>query len=427
MLVALEELSACRKKIKVDVDTEEIKKKLSNAYKMKSKVVKIKGFRKGKVPLSILKRHYAKEVKEGVLHEIINESYRKAISDNALMPLDNGEISEDTLEIKEGEDLTFHFLINTRPKLDLKEYKNLELKSTPPKSVTDEDIEKAIKGLQERYFTLEVSEGKPVESADVVKVSYKCTYEGKTVEDLTKDGTYVVAKSKEEQDAEGVGFAPISSVIMGMSLGEEKEVDITLPDNFGLEDVAGKEVHFYVKIDEIKTKVLPEFNDEFAAKFAKANAEEMREDVKASLLNEADNAFKRLLRDEAAEALLAMNEVPYPEDLLEKDLVRWENDNSKLKEEKSEEEFGELKKKAEGNFISSYKIGFIVSEIAKVEGIDISEEELKAKVQVLAQYSGQDYGNIMGNREYVEHIQWEMLKEKVLNFVVDESKTEAAA
>jgi len=421
MQIAVEDVSTCRKKISVAVPSEEVNGEFKKAYKAKGKSVKLKGFRKGKIPLQVLKRYYKGDVEEEVFRKLLGDSYYKVMDENSFVPIGETELeNKGVTTAQEGEELSFKILINVRPEIKLSAYDNLEFTSVAP-ALDESEIEKTIENLRERLFTLDDVEGRPVESGDTAKVSYECTMDGELVDALSKKDAYVLANiDAKETDP---NYSPISKGVIGMSKGDKKEIQACMPNEFTLSEVAGKDVVFRVEVAEIKVRVLPEVNDEFAQKFSKSTVEELREEIRAELVRKSEGEFKSVLMKEASEILVNANSIEYPEHMVEDDLKRWEEDNKKLKEEKSSEEYEDVQKKTHEKLIFDYKLDFILSEIAKVEDISVSDAEVKERIEMLSYYMGkQKAHDMLANNNYVEHVRWDILRERTLGFVVDKSE-----
>jgi len=421
MQIAVEEVSTCRKKISVAVPPDEVKDEFKKAYKVKGKSAKLKGFRKGKIPLQVLKRYYKSDVEEEVFRKLVGDSYYKVMDENSFVPIGESELeNKGVTTAQEGEGLSFDIVINVRPEIKLSSYDNLEFSSVKP-TLDEAEIEKTIESLRERLFTLEDVEGRPVESGDTAKVSYECTLDGERVDALSKKDAYILANTDAKET--DPNYTPLSKGVIGMSKGEKKEVHSCMSEGFVVSEVAGKDVLFTVEVDEIKVRVLPEVNDEFAQKFSKSTAEELRGEIRAELVKKADGEFKGLLMKEASELLVNSNSIDYPEHMVEDDLKRWEEDNKKLQEEKSSEEYEDVRKKTHEKLIFDYKLDFILSEIANVEDISVSDDDVRERVEMLSYYMGkQKAQDMLGNSKYVEHVRWDILRERTLGFVVDKSE-----
>jgi len=421
MQIAVEDVSTCRKKISVAIPSGEVNDEFKKAYRVKGKSAKLKGFRKGKIPLQVLKKYYKSDVEEEVFRKLVGDSYYKVMDENSFVPIGESELeNKGVTTAQEGEGLSFDIVINVRPEIALSPYDNLEFSSVPP--VMDEaEIDKTIESLRERLFTLEDVDGRPVESGDTAKVSYECTMDGEYVEALSKKDAYVLANADAKET--DPNYTPLSKSVIGMSKGDKKEIQECMPEGFSVSEVAGKSVLFKIEVYEIKVRVLPEVNDEFAQKFSKPTVEKLREDIRAELVSKNESEFKSTLMKEASEILVNSNSIEYPEHMVEDDLKRWEEDNKKLEEEKTSEEYEDIRKKMHEKLVFDYKLDFILSEIADVEDISVSDDEVRERIEMLSYYMGrQKAQDMLGNSKYVEHVRWDILRERTLGFVVDKSE-----
>ncbi|MFC4618173.1 trigger factor [Camelliibacillus cellulosilyticus] len=238
-----------------EVDAESFDKALDQAFKKVVKKVNIPGFRKGKVPRKLFEQRFGVEsLYQDAVDIVLPEAYAQAVNETTIEPVDRPEI--DIEKIEKGEALVFKAEVTVKPEVQLGEYKGLKVEETDTE-VTDEDINKQIEQLQQRYAEMAVKEDGEVATGDTVVMDFEGFVDGEPFEG---------GKAENYSLEVGSGsFIPgFEDQLVGMKTGEEKEVKVTFPEEYHAEELQGKEAVFKVKVHEIKEKQLPELDDEFA-------------------------------------------------------------------------------------------------------------------------------------------------------------------
>ena len=239
----------------VEVSVAEVNAGLDKAFKKVVKEVAAPGFRKGKMPRPMFEKMYGVEsLYNDALDFILPEAYATAVDEAGVEPIDRPEI--DIEQMEKGKALIFKAVVTLKPEVKLGEYKGLEV-TRQQTEVTDEEIEAQLKDSQTAFAELVVKEDGEVENGDSVKLDFKGFADGEAFE----------GGESENFDLEiGSGsFIPgFEEQMVGMKVGEEKEVEITFPEEYHAAELAGKPAVFEVKVHEIKSKEIPELNDELA-------------------------------------------------------------------------------------------------------------------------------------------------------------------
>src|SRR5699024_116528 len=239
----------------VTVDAEEFDKALDQAFKKVVKDVEIPGFRKGRVPRKIFEHRFGVEsLYQDAVDIILPDAYMKAVEETGIEPVDQPEI--DIEEIEQGKDLIFTAKVTVKPEVQLGKYKGLEVE-TQDIEVTDEDVAEAMKGLQDQHAELVVKEDGTIEDGHMVVIDFEGFVDGEPFEG---------GKAENHSLEIGSGqFIPgFEEQLIGEESGAELDVNVTFPEEYHAEELAGQEATFKVKVHEIKEKELPELDDEFA-------------------------------------------------------------------------------------------------------------------------------------------------------------------
>ena len=257
MKTSVTELPDSRVRVDVDVAPDDVDRGISRAARGLARDMRLPGFRKGKAPPSLIIQRVGREaVLQQALRDSLPEWYERALLDSGVSPVGDPDIEVTSVPDDEGEPLSFQFEVGVRPPAELGEYKGLEV-GRPETDVPDDVVERELERLRENFARLEDVE-RPAAKGDFVLVDFRGTVDGEPFEggeahdELVELGSGRLIEGFEEQ-------------LEGASAGEQREVKITFPDDYRAEQLAGKDASFEITVKEVREKVLPELDDEFAA------------------------------------------------------------------------------------------------------------------------------------------------------------------
>ena len=381
MKVAVKDGKSCEKILKVEVAEDVIQKEYDEYYKSVASQAKIPGFRPGKAPRHVLEMHYGHDARESVLKHLISESYRQALQERSLEPLGMPQIQEIKFE---AEKLSYEARIETRPKIKLGRVTGLSGKKETVE-VKPQEVEEALKRVRESLAQFKAVEDRPAAVGDSVIADYVCLVEGKEFEKRNGDWLEI----REDEFLKG-----FSVQLVGVKPGDEKEIQVTLPDNFGRKEFAGKAAVFKVKVKEIKAKTLPEINDDMAKEAGEFKTlaelrEKVEKDLRAMKTKDAEARYEKSLLDE----LIKQNKIELPEALVQKRLDYLVEDTLEHSRRHHGDAPGgppleELKKTLRGELATEagrqVHLAFLLDEIAVRENITAGDEDVKAKIRDVA-------------------------------------------
>jgi trigger factor len=376
MKVSAEDLENRRIALNIEAEAGEIDKSLDKAYHHLVKEVSVPGFRKGKAPRVILEQQIGKgALLQEALEHLVPQLYKEAIQSQNLEP-----IAEPELEITQSEPLIFKAVVSLKPEVKLGDYHGIKLERGPGIEVTDEEVTDAIE-----KFRREQGAWVPVERAaelgDLVTMSIKANVDEKPWLDH-KDILYEMDKDSRSPVP---GFA---SCLEGTEKNKEKTFNLSVPDDYPISEMRGKEASFRVAISEIKEKELPELSDELAKGAGYGGLEDMKEKVAALLRARAEARNRLELQQKALDALVGMSEVNYPPVLEDEEidgLLKSEAQRLGFKEmadyvkraNKTEEEIRqELRPMAKKRLVQ----GLVLGELAEQEKIETSASEVDNRI-----------------------------------------------
>ncbi|MDO9125176.1 MAG: trigger factor, partial [Deltaproteobacteria bacterium] len=308
MNVTVEEISSINKKINIEIPLEQVTKEVESFYQQVGKQAKIKGFRPGKIPRGILERHFKDYVKSEVIQKLIQETYTAALSEKDLHPVSPPVI--DPGELESGKPFQYSATVEVKPEIKIEGYIGLNIEGKK-ESAKEEEVEERLKGLQNLHAQLKtVPELRPVQSGDHVIIDYEARMDNKPLEEgKAVDFTVEVG---------GGRFIPaLEEKMIGLKPEEEREIEVPFPEDYGYKKWAGKTVSFFVKVKEIKEKVLPSLDDEFAKDLGDyASLEDLKAKLKEEIEKEKELMLDRQLKDQMIEQLIQANSFEVPESMV---------------------------------------------------------------------------------------------------------------
>jgi len=303
MQVSLETLSGLERRMTIEVPAETIESQVQSRLKEAAKNFQMKGFRKGKVPVKVIKDRFGAGVRQEVLGEVMSNSWVEAVTQEQVKPAGQPRIEPTNLE--EGKNLEFTATFEVYPEIDLQDFSGITIEKKSAE-IADADIDKMIETLREQRKTYKEVE-RASQDEDQVNLDFTGTIDGEEFEGGKAKGTNLVLGSKRMIP----GF---EEGLVGLSAGDEKTLSLTFPEDYHNKDLAGKEAEFAVKVNSVSEATLPELDDEFFASFdvAEGGLEAFRKEVATNMARELKNAAKNNIKNQVIEGLLKIHEVTVP-------------------------------------------------------------------------------------------------------------------
>ena len=424
MKASVEEISSVKRKISVEIPGDEVVKEVDSFYKDLGKKAKIKGFRPGKVPRNILERYFKDYVKSEVIQKLIEESYPKALSETELQPVSPPAI--DPGEFVGGKPFQYSAVFEIKPDIKLEGYAGLKLEGKK-EEVKDEEVEERLKTLQNLHANLTtIPEVRPIQAGDYVIVDYEAYVEGKPLEGgKAVDFTVEVGSGQ---------FIPtFEEKLIGLRLEEEKEIEVSFPADYGYQKWAGKTVSFRVKIKEIKTKILPSLDDEFAKDLGDSSLEELKAKLREEIQKEKALALEQQLKNQAVDQLIERNPFEVPESLVEEQSKAMVSD-TKLRlaaQGVALKNLGVSEEKLQGDYQAmaqkQVKVFLILEKIASQEGITVTDEEADGRLKEISEKMHQPFDSVKRYYEknnLLPEVKAGILRDKTLNFLLEKANVE---
>ncbi|WP_105980132.1 trigger factor [Bacillus paralicheniformis] len=406
----------------VEVDADTFNKALDDAFKKVVKQVSIPGFRKGKVPRGLFEQRFGVEaLYQDALDILLPVEYPKAVEEAGIEPVDRPEI--DVEKIEKGENLIFTAKVTVKPEVKLGEYKGLGIEKDDT-AVTDEDVQNELKSLQERQAELVVKEDGKVEEGDTVVLDFEGFVDGEAFEG---------GKAENYSLEVGSGsFIPgFEDQLVGLEAGAEKDVEVTFPEEYHAEELAGKPAVFKVKIHEIKAKELPELNDEFAKDVDEEveTLAELTEKTKKRLEEAKENEADAKLREELVVKAAENAEADIPQAMIGTELDRMMKEfeqrlqmqgmNLELYFQFSGQDENALKEQMKEDAEKRVKSNLTLEAIAKAENLQVTDEEVEEELSKMAEAYNMPVENIKQAIGSTEGMKEDLKVRKAIDFLVE--------
>jgi len=412
--------------LEIEVDADTFEEGMKKSYLKNVKNFNVPGFRKGKAPRKIIERYYGEHVfYEDAINEVCPEAYDKAIEENDIHPVDRPEI--DIIQIGGGQSLIFTAKVTVKPDVELGEYKGVEVEKVESE-VTDEDVEKELEIAREKNARLVAVEDRPVKDGDTVNINFEGFIDGVPFEGgKAEDFNLVIGSGKFIE-----GF---EEQLIGAGEGQEVEVNVTFPEDYGNKDLAGKPALFKVKINSIKVKELPALDDEFAKDVSEFDTlEEYKADLRKKLTERKQQMAKRQMEDKVIEKVVKNAKIDLPRVMIDKQIdniiydfdlrLRYQGMDLQKYMEIMGTDFNSLREQFEERAENEVRTQLVIEKIMKVENIEATEEDTNEEINKLAENYRQTPEEFKTNlsEEDIDYIKGNIAFRKTIDWLVKNAK-----
>lgn len=424
MSVKWEKLEGNEGVLTIEVDADKVNLGIDEAFKKVVKQVNVPGFRKGKMPRNLFEKKFGVEsLYQDALDIILPDAYANAIDEAGIEPVDRPEI--DIEQMEKGQNLIFTAKVTVKPEVKLGQYKNLEVEKIDP-TVTDEDVENELKSIQERHAELVVKEEGSVENGNTVVIDFEGYVDGEAFEGGTAENYTLEIGS-------GTFIPGFEEQLVGLEAGAQKDVEVSFPEEYHAENLAGKLATFKVKLHEIKAKELPALDDELA-KDADNEVEtlaELKAKTKQRLEETKKNEAENSLRDTVIEKAAANAEVDIPEAMVNTELDRMLKEfeqrlqmqgmNMDLYFQFSGQDENALREQMKEDAGKRVRINLTLEAIAKEENIEVTDEEVTEELDKMAEMYQTPLANLKKMLGSLEGVKEDLKIRKAIEFLVENS------
>lgn len=423
MKIDIDELGPVRRKVRVELPPEAVAHEFSRAYQSLGRRVRVKGFRAGKIPRNVLQGIYGDEIKGQVRSQLVEESLGAVIRQRGLQIVSRPEVEANDLE--EGRPFSFSAEFEVKPDLEVRDYLGHEIEAVKV-SVTEAQVEEALRRLQESHARLEpVANHAVVQRGDFVVLDFEGRVGGKPFAG-GKGENHVV------QVGGGQSLPQFEDALVGLKCGESEVVRVNYPQDYPNREIAGKTVDFSVTVREIKQKVLPALDDEFAKDHGECiSLDELKSAVAARLEAELKQLQQDDLKEQLLERLIQSHALPAPPSMVERQsrylIERYQNRGTVQSGSDADERATpeETRRNLEARAARQVQATLLVEKIAALEKIEVSDKEVQERIDQLARSAGERAKTV---REFYsrpdarQDLRAQLIFDRTLRFLLDQAK-----
>lgn len=424
MVINVENVTPVKKKISFEIPSDRVANEIEKVYEEIRRNAAVKGFRKGKVPRPVIEKYFSDKMEADVVKNLISDTYYQALLEKKIVPVSQPSFESDTLT--PGEAFRYSVTFETAPEIVLNDYMGLEVEKRRP-ALDEKVVDSRIRELQEGMSQLKVvEEARPAGMGDFVVIDFKGYLDGVPFERGE-------ARDYALQLGSGHFIPGFEEQVVGMTVGERKDVAVTFPAEYGSPELAGKPVTFQVTLKEIKEKELPALDDDFARQFGPYdNMEQLRARIAEVFEKEEVQKIENELRDRIVKALIARHEFEVPEAMVERQLaVLVENmKNTLAKQGLSLEKIGSseeiVRSQARSVAVSQVKGSLLLAAVADKEGIEVEDSELEEKMRDVAAQANKDFEVLQSlyesNPYAKDTLRMQLREDKVIDFLLKNAR-----
>jgi trigger factor len=414
MKIDVNELSPVQRKIRVELPPETVTHEFSRAYQDLGRRVRVKGFRAGKAPRSVLQGIYGDEIKGQVRSQLVEGSLGEVIKERGLQIVSRPEIEANELE--EGRGFSFSAVFEIKPEVEVSDYAGVEVEKVKI-AVTDAQVEAALERLRESYARLEpVADREVVQQGDFVSLDFEGSIAGKPFAG-GKGENYLL------EIGGGQALPQFENSVVGLKVGERQTVQVTYPENYSNRELDGKVVDFSLVVHDIKGKVLPAVDDEFAKDHGQCGSlEELKATIRTRLEDELKQIQGEELKEQIISRLIERHGFTPPPAMVERQtrylMERYQNRGASPEEPSLEE----ARKTLEPRALRQVQATLMVEKIARLENIAVSEKEVQERIENQARAAGEKGKTV---REFYsrpdarEDLRAQMVFDRTLGFLLE--------
>jgi trigger factor len=443
---------ACKREISVEIPATEVAKAVEQTIKKYQKVARIPGFRAGKVPASIIKNRFMNDVRSEVADELIPKAFRAEVKKGGLLPVSEPRVTD--FHFKEGEPLKFKAVFEILPEISVTGYKDLKAEKADI-TVNDDEVDEALKELQQRQASYDAVEDRELKDGDYAQISFSGTAKGtkkiadKKAEIEDKKEKNAVAEAIEQKVEEEIAkpvkvdevlveiggkntVKDFSDNLRGAKPGDERNFDVTYPDDFNDQRLAGQVMSYEVKVQGVKKKNMPELNDEFAKELGEfASIDELKKRIRENMEAERKHDIEHKEKEKLVDELIAKNEFPVPQALVDRQIdTRLDRGFRALAaqgmrtEDMKKMNFERLREGQKDAAVREVKASLLLDKIAELEKLDATDDDIQKELEIAAAQSQQDVATLrarLSKDGSIERLKDRIRNEKALDYLYNKS------
>ena len=427
MKTSVDAVSGVERKITVEIPADEVDRRIEQEFTELRRMVPVRGFRKGKAPMEMVKRMFRDSVEAEVSEHLVKESLTEVVKEKDLKVLSMGAV--DGAKVVEGKDFVFSATVEVVPEVEAKDYKGIPVFKEKV-NVTDEDVAAAIERLRTPYAHFMPEEGRKARIGDLAEFGFTATAGGETVD--SNDDVSIVLSN-------GIPFGKeFEEKMLGVGPGTTRAFEIAFPADHPVPKYAGKTVAFEVKVRNVRERRLPDLDDEFAKQFGDvADLNDLRVKMRQRLVAEAENRSLRAAEEHLRKGLAERNVFDVPATLVKRQTMAMIRDTVEqmasqgVDLKKMNLDVDKMSDAARAERRSGWcGWGLLIDAIARQENLDVAFSEIDAEMKAMAEAQGMEYEKVRekySSEERMDALRDRLLERKVMEFLMENAEVTEGA
>jgi trigger factor len=414
-MVSMESTQGLERRMKVEVPAERVEGEIEKRLKEMGRSARIKGFRPGKAPLTVIRRQYGARVRDDVVSEIVQQSWFQAVSENQLRPVGRPRI--ETPGAQQGKDLTYTAVFEVFPEIELSGHEGIEVER-PIATIEPADVDAMIERLRTQRSHWHLVE-RAATQGDRVTVDFEGTIDGEPFQGGAGKGVGVVL-------GEGRMLMDFEAGLVGLAAGEERKIRVEFPGDYGSPEIAGKTAQFTVKAQRVEELHLPEVDDEFCRSFGveDGSVEQLRSEVQSNMHEELNQRVRSLMKRQLLDKLVAANTVELPGSLIEQEIQALREDMARRMNPGVAPGAAPLPPREPFEAPARFRVtlGLLIGEIVREQQVRVDAAQVNRRLEMIAS----DYENpaeivklYRSNAALMSQVETAVLEEQVVDWLLE--------
>lgn len=429
MNVSVKDDSACRKIMTIEIPADKIAEEKAETLKAYVKFANIPGFRKGKAPKHVIAKKYAADINKDLQERVLPKFYHEALAETELKVVNVVDATEP--EIADDAPVSFDVTVDVEPEFTLPKYTAIPVKEEKIE-VTDEQVQAQIDMILSQHANYEEVEGKAIETGDMGQLTYEATTDGQPLQDAIPEAKGIGSGEGYWVSADEHAFIPgMGEALVGLNIGDKKEVEVTFPDDFMVKELAGVKALYTIEVTAVRVRTVPELNDDILSKLQVESEETLRSSIREQLEAQAANAALGKKHEQIVEYLIKKTKLEVPESVVQQQTRNVINDiaNRRMMQGETQDaimaDLENLQKEAADQALENVKLRYIGLGIAKEQEFEASEVEIDEEIASMAIQQRKDAQALrkeMMENGSIDSVGEQIRFNKALDYMVENAK-----
>jgi len=429
MKVSVKDAGTCRKTMSIEIPADTLTEERTETLKAYAKAVNIPGFRKGKAPAHVVAKKFANEIAKDLEERMVPKFYHDALQETELKVV--GVIDVSDVKIEEEKPLAFVVTVDVEPEFKLPKYSDIPIKEEK-KDVTDEQVQEQIDAIRNQHANYEEVEGKAVEQGDMAQLTYTATTDGKELEEVAPEAKGLGKGEGYWVSADEHAFIPgMGEAIVGLNIGDKKEVEVTFPESFMVKELAGIKSAYSIEVTGVRVRTLPEIDETFLSRLQVESEESLRSQIREQMEQTAEHKNLNAKHEQIIKYLVKKTKLDVPESIVQQQSrnAMYDIAQQRMMTGMTQEQIGEQQedifKEAQERALENVKLRYIGLGIATELELDASEIEIDEEIASMAIRQQKDARSLrkeMEENDTLDSVGEQIRFNKALDYMLENAK-----